>query len=152
MDVQRNSESIDFSTLNSFLGFHLRLAQVKLFQHFQLRLANFDITPGQSGLLILIRDHSGISQSALARAVRVERATLGQTVDVLVKRKLVLRARNNSDRRAYALRLTDAGQEYVNKLIPAIHAHEAEITQSFNKRDLQQLHQLLRQLGAVDLP
>jgi len=152
MDVQRNSESIDFSTLNSFLGFHLRLAQVKLFQHFQLRLANFDITPGQSGLLILILDHSGIRQSALARAVRVERATLGQTVDVLVKRKLVLRARNNSDRRAYALRLTDAGQEYVNKLIPAIHAHEAEITQSFNKRDLQQLHQLLRQLGAVDLP
>lgn len=150
MDEKRNSDGIDFSTPNTFLGFHLRLAQSKLFQHFQLRLAEFDITPGQSGLLMLIRDNSGVSQSALARAVGVERATLGQSVDVLVKRKLVFRARNDSDQRANAVRLTDAGQEYVDRLIPAIRAHEAEFASNLSKQDFGHLHKLLAQFGETE--
>ncbi len=141
--LKGNTQDVDFRTLDSLFGFRLRRAQIKLFQHFRSSLAEFDITPGQAGILILIRDNPGISQSDLARAVHVERATLGQTVDVLVRRGLVLRARNRTDKRAYALRLTKTGAEFVSRLIPAIQAHEADIGSTLDDADYRRLHDLL---------
>lgn len=79
--VRKKAQTLDFSSLDDLFGFRLRLAQVKLFQHFRESLAPLQITPGQAGLLILIRDNPGISQSDLARAMQVERATLGQTIE-----------------------------------------------------------------------
>lgn len=141
--LKKNAQDVDFSTLDSLFGFRLRRAQIKLFQHFRTALADFDITPGQAGLLILVRDNPGISQSDLARAVHIERATLGQTVDVLVRRGLILRARNNTDKRAYALRLTETGADFVTRLIPAIRGHEAEIGAALDENDYRKLHELL---------
>jgi len=135
---------IEFSTLDELFGFRLRLAQVRLFQHFRDNLAAFEITPGQAGLLILTRDNPGVSQSRLARAVNVERATLGQTLESLVARGLVVRERNDSDRRAYALRLSEKGERFVDQLIPAIRAHEAEVASSLTPSEFERLRSLLK--------
>lgn len=134
---------VEYGTLASLFGFRLRLAQVRLFQHFRETLQEFDITPGQAGLLILVRDNPGISQSDLARAMQVERATLGQTIEGLLKRKLVLRRRNDSDRRAYALGLSEAGVDFVARLIPAIRKHEAEISGRLTASEFEELSRLL---------
>ncbi len=134
---------IDFSTLDSLFGFRLRLAQVKLFHHFRDALESFAITPGQAGLLILIRDNPGISQSDLARAVRVERATLGQTIESLVERRLVERRRNARDRRAYALHLSEDGAAFMARLLPAIKAHEAAVSGNLTPAEFERLRILL---------
>ena len=134
---------LDFSTLDTLFGFRLRLAQIKLFQHFRTTLTRFDVTPGQAGVLILTRDNPGISQSRLARAMQVERATLGQTLEGLVARSLVSRERNTGDRRAYALRLSPEGEKFVAALLPAIRAHEAEVASNLTDDELEQLRSLL---------
>ncbi|GAB4119462.1 MAG: hypothetical protein Tsb008_22310 [Rhodothalassiaceae bacterium] len=134
---------ISFGTLSSLFGFRLRLAQMRLFQHFRDSLAEFDITPGQAGLLILVHDNPGISQSSLARAIEVERATLGQSIDRLVKRGLVLRERNDSDRRAYALVLSGQGHDFVARLIPAIRRHEAALAANLTESEFAMLEKLL---------
>jgi len=134
---------LDFSTLDTLLGVRLRLAQVRLFQHFRATLARFEITPGQAGLLILTRDNPGISQSRLARAMQVERATLGQTLEGLVARGLVQRGRNRGDRRAYALRLSEAGERFVADLIPAIRVHEADVASTLSAAEFAELRRLL---------
>ena len=134
---------IDFSTLDSLFGFRLRLAQVTLFHHFRDALKEFAITPGQAGLLILIRDNPGVSQSDLARAVRVERATLGQTIEGLVARRLVERRRNAHDRRAYALHLSADGEAFMAHLLPAIEAHEAAVSANLTPAEFARLRILL---------
>lgn len=134
----------DFSVLEGLFGFHLRLAQVHLFTHFRDALHDFAVTPGQAGILLLIRGNAGISQSALARAVGVERATLGQTVDGLVRRDLVERRPNPDDRRAWALHPSEAGTAFVARLLPAIEAHEAELLGRLAPREADQLRDLLR--------
>jgi len=135
---------VDFTTLDDLFGFRLRMAQVRLFQHFRDNLAAFEITPGQAGLLILTRDNPGVSQSRLARAVQVERATLGQTLESLVARGLVVRERNDSDRRAYALRLSEKGERFVDRLIPAIRDHEAEAASALSPSEFERLSSLLK--------
>lgn len=141
--AEQSTGALDFATLDTLFGFRLRLAQIKLFQHFRESLAGFDITPGQAGVLILTRDNPGISQSRLARAMQVERATLGQTLEGLVKRSLVARERNKGDRRAYALRLSPEGEDFVAALLPAIRAHEAEVARNLTAEELEQLRCLL---------
>ena len=134
----------DFSVLESLFGFHLRLAQVHLFTHFRDALHEFAVTPGQAGILLLIRDNAGISQSALARAVGVERATLGQTVEALARRDLVERRPKPDDRRAWALHLSDAGTAFAARLLPAIEAHEADLLAGLAPGEAGQLRDLLR--------
>jgi len=141
--ADHDAGKLDFSTLDTLFGFRLRLAQIKLFQHFRATLARFDVTPGQAGVLILTRDNPGISQSRLARAMQVERATLGQTLEGLVRRSLIARERNKGDRRAYALRLSREGEEFVTALLPAIRAHEAEVAGNLTDSELEQLRSLL---------
>lgn len=134
----------DFSVLEGLFGFHLRLAQVHLFTHFRDALHDFAVTPGQAGILLLIRDNAGISQSALARAVGVERATLGQTVEGLVRRGLVERRPKPDDRRAWALHPSEAGAAFAARLLPAIEAHEAELLDRLAPGEAEQLRDLLR--------
>lgn len=138
------TSTADFSVLENLFGFHLRLAQVHLFAHFRDELRDFAMTPGQAGILLLIRDNAGISQSALARAVGVERATLGQTVEGLVRRGLVERRPKPDDRRAWALHLTGEGETFAARLLPAIEAHEAELLRAFTPEEAVRLRDLLR--------
>jgi len=142
-DGRNGSGAVDFTTLDTLFGFRLRLAQIKLFEHFRETLAPYDISPGQAGLLILTRDNPGISQSQLARAMQVERATLGQTLEGLVKRRLVLRKRKVGDRRAYALRLSEEGETFVEALLPAIRAHESEVARNLSPAEFARLCDLL---------
>lgn len=143
-------ETPDFGALENLFGFHLRRAQVHLFSHFRETLHDFAVTPGQAGLLLLIRDNAGISQSALARAFGVERATLGQTVEGLVRSGLVERRSRADDRRAWALHLSVAGSDFVARLLPAIKAHEAEICRGLDSAEIARLHALLRKFVEGD--
>lgn len=141
--MSENKQALNFNTLDQLLGFQLRRAQQKLFQHFMQSMTKLDITPGQTGVLILIQNNPGISQAALARAVGVERATLGETIDFLERKGWVNRHKAEHDKRSYALDLSNTGQTFVKKLIPAIHQHEKEVCENLNPKEYKQLQSLL---------
>ncbi len=109
-DTDSTTAEPDLSFLDDLAGFHLRRAQVRLFQHFREQFHDLGITPGQVGILALIRNNQGISQAALARAVRVERATLGETLRYLVEKSWVDRRPDPADRRINSLYLSEAGE------------------------------------------
>jgi len=126
-DKGPKGEAVDFGLLDSLLGFQLRRAQLRLFQDFKASLGHHGVTPGLTGLLVLIRENPDISQAALARAVNLERATMGEAVDTLVARGWVARKVKPTDKRAYALNLTRKGRDKLDALIPQIRAHEARL-------------------------
>jgi DNA-binding MarR family transcriptional regulator len=132
--------------LDDLLGYQIRKAQTRLFAHFQSRLEQLRITPGQFGLLILIAENPGITQVALARAVGIERATLGEFIDRFEGERLVERRMLIGDRRSYALHLTKKGEAFVNDAVPKVQAHEAEFTDHLTATERATLLRLLTKL------
>ena len=99
----RQQQSFELGDLDHMIGYQLRRAQTTLFHNFSKRIGHRNITPGQFGLLIKIKNNPGVSQTGLARAEGIERSTLGEIIDRFEKRELVERRRHAEDRRAYEL-------------------------------------------------
>ncbi len=141
--VSRPGEALDYGLLTSLLGYRLRRAQQIVFADFAASFAGDNITPGQVGLLVLIKENPGISQSALARAAGIERATLGEAVERFVQRNLVSRKRSATDRRSFALELSASGARLFKALIPKIRTHERRISDKLTRHEHAALMALL---------
>jgi DNA-binding MarR family transcriptional regulator len=146
-DIRNKHEDAKRGVLDELLGYQIRRAQTRLFAHFQSQLEQLRITPGQFGLLILIAENPGITQVALARAVGIERATLGEFIDRFEREKLVERRMLVGDRRSYALHLTKRGELFVTTAVPAVQAHEAQFTDHLSATERATLLRLLTKLA-----
>ena len=75
------------------------------------------ITPVQGGMMIVIGQNQGLTQTALAKMMNVEGPTLMQSIDRLESNGYIRRARFLDDRRSYALLLTPRGQEVLQAAV-----------------------------------
>jgi DNA-binding MarR family transcriptional regulator len=137
----------DFDLLPSLIGYHLRRAQISVFNDFVRTMAEQKVTPGQFGVLDLISANPGLTQSALARAVGIERSTMVAVIDALETRKLVERRRAPTDRRSYALVLTTEGIALLDRLKPMVLDHEKRIAADLSARERDALISLLKRIG-----
>ncbi len=141
------NEELDLGILPDLLGYQLRRAQVTVFQHFAGALGDRNVTPGQLGLLVLVSRNPGISQTALARAVGVARATLGEAIDRLHKRDLLRREPAPKDRRSYALHLSESGEKFLDDFLPRLLRHEEEVAGTLSPKERKSLIELLGRLA-----
>ena len=139
-------EEIDLGLLPELIGFNLRCAQVAMFQDFKRSVGEAEISPPQFGTLVLIEANPGISQSAIAAALRFDRSTLVQIIDRLEERGLVVREVSARDRRSHALKLTEDGARQLAALKRLIAAHEARLTAGLDPADKRTLVDLLRRI------
>jgi DNA-binding MarR family transcriptional regulator len=139
-------DTIDLGLLPRLIGFNLRCAQVAVFQHFNRNAGSGAISPPQLGALILIEANPGISQSAIAGALRFDRSTLVQIIDRLEERKFVVREISAHDRRSHALKLTDEGAAALAELKRLTAAHEDHMTRMLTADEKTQLIDLLARL------
>jgi DNA-binding MarR family transcriptional regulator len=130
------------------IGYHLRRAQVHLFADFARTMADAQMTPGQFGVISLIGANPGLTQSALARAVGIERSTMVAVIDGLQERGLVERCPSPVDRRSYALVLTADGAALLDRLIPLVRAHERNVARRLSAADKDKLIELLTKLSS----
>ena len=135
-------------TLEKLLGYHLQRAQSAAFQHFSSHLNHRNITPGQLGLLVLIACNPGVSQTALAQEIGVERSTLGEFIDRFDSRQLVQRRRVATDRRIHAIHLTVEGKQFLEQVLPEVEAHEREFNKPLSAQEKRTLVRLLKRLAA----
>jgi DNA-binding MarR family transcriptional regulator len=140
-------DDLEIGILDGMISYQLRRAQVRVYGHFAQRLEHTQVTPGQLALLIKIHHNGGISQTALAKANGIERSTLGEIIDRFEKRQWVERRKHSSDRRAYALHLTEQGRRFLDGVIPAALALEAELIASWPEEDRRHLINLLKKLA-----
>ena len=139
-------ETLDFGILPELIGYHVRRAQLYLFADFARTMADAQITPGQFGVLSLVAANPGLTQSALARAVRIERSTMVAVIDALQGRGLVERKPSPVDRRSNALMLTAQGRAILDKVIPLVRAHERRMARNLSAGDKERLIELLPRL------
>lgn len=141
------ANGLDLGMLPSLLGYHLRRAQVAVFQHFAATMGEAEITPGQFGVLLVIRNNSGLSQTQLGNALGIDRSTVVAVIDRLEARSLVVRAPSPTDRRSHALRLSEEGAQTLRKLEEMVRAHERHIARGLSREDQARLITLLDRLA-----
>ena len=138
-----DGNGVELGMLKSLLGYHLRRAQVAVFQHFADTMGEADITPGQFGVLSVISGNPGLSQTQLGNALGIDRSTVVAVIDRLEARGLVMRASSPNDRRSHALKLSDHGAELLRRLEEMVRAHERHIGRGLSAEDQRLLIQLL---------
>ena len=140
--------NLDYGILTELLGYHVRLAQVSIFRDFAANLRNYDMSPTQYGTLVIIGANPGIKQTDLAHAIQLDRSTIVPLLDRLEKSGWVTRERLPSDRRTNALKLTQAGKEFLDKLTPMVRNHDQRIQDKLDKTDKKQLVNILNKISS----
>lgn len=149
--AERRDGNVEFGSLEDSVFFELRRAQWLVFQSLERRYGE-KVTPGQATILALVARNVGISQIDLARAVSIERSSLGEIVERLETLGLLRRIRSTVDRRAWALELTEPGRQVVVESLARAADHERYLETILSAKESKSLVRLLKKLshGLVD--
>lgn len=129
------------------LGFHLRRSQVAAFKHFaQAVTATEGITPGLYGMLQVIANTSGLTQSALAEAMDVDRSSIVKVVNQLEEKGLISRDAVPNDRRSYSLRMTADGKRALKRIEDAVMRQDRDFAAALSPAERATLISLLKRL------
>lgn len=140
-------DAIDSDILPELIGYQLRRAQLSVFHDFAETMSTEQITPGQFGVLALVGANPGLTQSALARAVGIERSTMVAVIDTLEGRGVVERRPSPVDRRSYALMLSVAGTALLARLKALVQSHEQRIGAHLSDQERATLILLLERIA-----
>ena len=80
------------------------------------RLFDYDLSRTQWRLLAYVLKHEGMTQSELARVADLERASVGQTIDVMERKQIVERRHADGDRRVWRIFSTEKARALVPEL------------------------------------
>jgi DNA-binding MarR family transcriptional regulator len=116
-------------------------------QKFGERLKPLGFAPYHAGLLRMLANSPGISQQDLAKALRMHASNLVGIVDELEQRGLLERKPSRTDRRVYALHLTDRGRESVAKIGEVAKVHGRTLLAALTETQRMELAQLLEAIA-----
>jgi DNA-binding MarR family transcriptional regulator len=106
-------------------------------------------------VMAILGSHSPLSAKALAELMAMDQVSITRAVDQLVSKKLVSRRVDPADRRRVVLRLSKAGEDVYNKIVPMFQAADTALTSVLSAQDAQTLRRLMKQVldhSAVVLP
>lgn len=110
--------------------------------------AAFDIVGRDYAVMLLLEAHPRLWQSQIAEALGLDRTTVTYLVDGLEKRDWVARQRDPADRRAHVVGLTEAGEQALADIKPAVIEAKKELLAPLSDDEQDQLRDLLTRLIA----
>lgn len=134
------------SDLQALVGYQVQRAHLLMEADARAALSSFDLSPAKLTALILIRDNPGSDQTALGKALSVNRSSAMKLVNILADRHLIER-RPGRDLRTNALHLLPAGETLVAAMLDATRGSDARMTARLTADEVRTLHKLLRKLG-----
>lgn len=132
--------------LHSIIGYALRRAQVAVYSDYARTISEFEVRPAQFAALAIIAANPGLTQTALAGTMGIDRSGAVSLVDALEGRGFALRMPAHGDRRSYAIMLTASGQAMLNRLVELVGEHDRRMTARLSQRERAQLVELLRRI------
>lgn len=98
-------------------------------------------------LILLARNPAGLKVSQLAEGTGVSCATMTGVVDGLLKVKLLTRETDDQDRRAFVVRITAAGEELLDAILPDHYRRISTIMSCLDDDERALLKSLLAKVG-----
>jgi DNA-binding MarR family transcriptional regulator len=114
---------------------------------FRRSLRPLDLGAQQFIVLKQLQTMGETSQASLADAVGVDYSNLATLAGEMCDRELIVRARDEADRRRYVLRLSRSGTRLLERAEHAIAEGEDELLGALDPEEREQLHALLRRVA-----
>jgi MarR family transcriptional regulator for hemolysin len=133
-------DSILFYSLEKAIKSYRQLAQRNMFK------SGFDLTIDQWLVLKTISDNPNWTQHEVAEAAFKDLASVTRIIEILVKKKYVIRTIHSIDRRRFELTLTDKATKNLQAMQPITEDNRRNALQGINKDELLQLHQHLAKI------
>ena len=108
-----------FDVLDDSLGFVINRSALALKKELEKELRPLGITAVQFAILKRLWEADGLSQKQIADRTFKNGAEITLLVDKLVSKELVIRERDDQDRRAYRIHLTPKGRELETPAVDA---------------------------------
>jgi DNA-binding MarR family transcriptional regulator len=115
---------------------------------FAERLEPLGLKPPQVKILRVIEQADGLSQQALGEKLAIFPSRLVGILDELEQRGLVERRDSPTDRRSYALSLTGAGREALERSVRVAAEHQAALCAALDEAERAQLAGFLARIAA----
>lgn len=120
------ANDFDMSPLTRLVGFNIGLAYLLARRTFKKRVSAFKLSPLEYSILTLLANKK-VYQARLSAALDIPSQNLTQVLDQLEKRGLVLRARNETDRRVQDVQRTEEGTALMRRVEEAVSIVEQEV-------------------------
>jgi len=134
---------VNFGVLDRLLGYKLRRAQLTFFNSFSAACSDLGVSPGLFGVLVVVKENPGLTQTAVAKALANDRSAMVGAVDKLEQMDLIERRPSKKDRRSYALFMTPYGLEFYEKLIKRVCDQEEGLYKLLNPGEKELLLSIL---------
>ena len=127
-------------------GFLLSRMGLVASRQFAERIEQIGLNPRMWGALNVLDAEGAITQHSLGKCTGIDPSSMVATIDELEKQGLVERRAHPSDRRAYALHITEKGHETLAKGRLLARSAQEELLAPLTADERQQLHDLLLRL------
>jgi DNA-binding MarR family transcriptional regulator len=131
-------------------GHLLRRCQQRAVDIFMDEVAPNRITPRQYAILVTLSRQPGLTQTELVGVTGIDRSTVGEMIDRLVRRGFVRRQKSGSDQRANTLVLLPAGKAMLRSVRPAVDRAQVRIMEPLPPALRRDVLEGLRRLAAAD--
>ena len=128
------------------LGYQVQRADLLMTGDARQALEPHGLTPAKLTALLLIRANPGCDQTALGRALSVNRSSAMKLVNSLVARELIER-RPGRDLRTNALHLLPRAEERLGVVLDDLRGSDARMSERLTANEKATLRALLRKLG-----
>jgi DNA-binding MarR family transcriptional regulator len=118
--------------------FLLSRAEHTLKEYIKLRMEqnSLTMTPGQMGILFLLKSKNNRSMSELSKFLHIDNSAITRLVDRLEKSRLVKRESNPDDRRQYIIVITPEGIKEISKAKKIVQSVNTKITEGFSENEI----------------
>ncbi|MCI8341698.1 MAG: MarR family transcriptional regulator [Firmicutes bacterium] len=136
--------------LKECINYLLTTAQHNVFQYLSLKLAKYDITPSQYGVLSCLWGKSHATPKQIAETLCLETSTISGVLDRMQKKNLIDRVTSKEDRREVRVIITEKGQALQEPITEIIDAVNKEVLKNFSETEVAEVKNALRQIAASD--
>lgn len=143
MELVKPEKSQMFPSFLDSLAFRFEDIPRVLRRIFDVALEEHDLSRSQWRLLAYVLRDEGMTQTELARSLELERASVGQAIDTLERKKLVERVKSSGDRRVWHIHATEAGRRLIPELREMINEIHQQIFAGFSDEEISQLGRFL---------
>lgn len=134
--------------LDETLGLQVRLAQLKIFEHFAQHFAHIGLTVGEYSILLAAGENPGVQQGTLANYFLIKRSNMSKVMRALETRGLIERRPSQIDGRAFAIHLSAEGQDLVYGLVDEMNRYHQNPMPGLDAGEQAQLIALLKKVSS----
>jgi DNA-binding MarR family transcriptional regulator len=111
----------------------IKQVELAVRQELDEAVAAEDLTALQYTALTVLERHPGITSAELARSSFVRAQTMAEMITFLLRRGLVTRERDETNRRQYLLSLSDEGRKVLDSLFDTVADIESTMLEGFDR-------------------